>query len=176
MLSFARRQFHNDRIVDVNEVIGNFDAILRQMAGRDVRLGLQLAAEPMMAVLDASQLELALLNLVRNAADAMPQGGPLLIETRAGPLLEATKGNTVEIVVQDQGTGMLPEVMRRATEPFFTTKPKGTGTGLGLSMVNGFAEQSGGKLMIVSAADRGTTITLRFPAQSADNPTQLCET
>lgn len=163
MLSFARRQFHDDQLLDVNQVIGNFDAILRQMAGKDITLNLQLATEPMMVVVDASQLEMALLNLVRNAADAMPAGGPLLITTRNGAPLAATNSDTIEIIVQDQGTGMPPDIMRRATEPFFTTKPQGVGTGLGLSMVNGFVEQSGGRLVIASIPDQGTTVTLRFP-------------
>jgi PAS domain S-box-containing protein len=175
MLSFARRQFHNDQVLNVNEVIGNFDAILRQMAGKDVTLSLHLAREPMITLLDASQLEMALLNLVRNAADAMPQGGPLRIETRAGSPFAADEENTVEIIVQDQGTGMLPEVMRRATEPFFTTKPQGAGTGLGLSMVNGFAEQSGGRMMIVSEPNQGTAVTLRFPTQSMERSTESIE-
>lgn len=167
MLSFARRQFHDDQLRDINEVIGNFDVILRQMAGNNVILTLQLASEPMMVVLDASQLEMALLNLVRNAADAMPEGGPLLIQTRSDPSSETIQMRTVEIIIQDSGEGMAPEVMRRATEPFFTTKPQGAGTGLGLSMVKGFVEQSGGRLLIASKQDHGTTITLRFPTNWA---------
>jgi PAS domain S-box-containing protein len=164
MLSFARRQFQDGQLRDVNEVIGNFDAILRQMAGKNVALTLQLADDPMMAMLDASQFEMALLNLVRNAADAMPDGGPLMIQTRAGAPSEGAVEGTVEVTVQDAGTGMLPDVMQRATEPFFTTKPLGAGTGLGLSMVKGFVEQSGGRMLIASQPNEGTSITLRFPA------------
>jgi PAS domain S-box-containing protein len=166
MLSFAHRQFHDDQLRDVNEIISNFDAILRQMTGKAVILTLQLAHSPMMVMIDASQFEMALLNLVRNAAVAMPEGGALLIQTRTSAPLEGKKGGTVEVVIRDEGTGMAPEVMRRATEPFFTTKPQGAGTGLGLSMVKGFVEQSGGQMLIASQPTVGTTITLRFPARS----------
>lgn len=162
MLSFARRQFHDNRSLDLNQLLEDFDSILRQMAGMGVELTLQLAPEPVVAELDAGQLEMALLNLVRNASDAMPNGGPLVIETRTttGP----DNKETVELIVRDQGAGMSQDVRHRAVEPFFTTKPKGAGTGLGLSMVNGFVAQSGGRMFITSEPGRGTAITLSFPA------------
>ncbi len=161
MLSFARRQFHDNHSVDINQLLGNFDDILRQMAGAKVRFSLALMPGPLFAELDVGQMEMALLNLVRNASDAMPQGGTLAISTHAAEGLDDTA--TVEVAVRDSGTGMSPEVVRRAIEPFFTTKPKGSGTGLGLSMVNGFAAQSGGHMVIESVPREGTTIRLVFP-------------
>ncbi len=162
MLSFARRQFHDNQMLDLNDLLAGFDAILRQMAGTHVALTLDLQPEPLLVELDSSQMEMALLNLVRNAADAMPNGGPLVIRTRSRDV----EGHAVaEVVVEDSGSGMSADVMRRATEPFFTTKPKGAGTGLGLSMVNGFAAQSGGAMAITSKPGAGTSITLRFPVR-----------
>ena len=162
MLSFARRQFHDDRLLDVNVMLSEFDAILDQMAGPNTRVRLDLAEGPLPACVDASQLEMALLNLVRNAADAASAGGEVVIATgvRAD---DAEDGPWVEIAVSDNGSGMAADVARRAMEPFFTTKAHGRGTGLGLSMVKGFVEQSGGRLELESAPGRGTTVRLVFP-------------
>ncbi len=163
MLAFARRRFHDNLVLDVNDMLRNFDGILDQMAGLNATVELDLADGPLTAELDAGQLELALLNLVRNAADATPAGGAIRITTR----LRSDHGNgepdAVEIAVTDQGTGMPDHVARRATEPFFTTKERGKGTGLGLSMVNGFAEQSNGRLEIETEAGTGTAMRLVFP-------------
>ncbi len=164
MLSFARRQYHDNQVIDLNDLLIDFDAILRQMAGDGVNVTLQLAPIAIRANVDPGQLEMALLNLVRNAADAMPNGGTLAIETRHVEQATAAGHAMVEIVLTDQGEGMSSEVARRATEPFYTTKPKGSGTGLGLSMVNGFAVQSGGEMQIATELGVGTAITLRFPA------------
>ncbi|HEX2943493.1 MAG TPA: ATP-binding protein, partial [Rhodopila sp.] len=111
---------------------------------------------------DGGQLEIALINLVRNAREAMPDGGSMLIQTRS---VVVDGQPAVDLIVKDPGTGMSPEVARRAVEPFFTTKPQGASTGLGLSMVNGFVAQSGGKMLIASEPEHGTTVTLRFPTQ-----------
>jgi PAS domain S-box-containing protein len=164
MLSFARRQFHDDRTVDINATLANCDAILDQMAGPDVRVRLALANEPLLASVDASQLEMALLNLVRNAADAVTAGSEIAIATRSRPYDDSACVPAVEICIADHGTGMSPEVAQRALEPFFTTKPPGKGTGLGLAMVKGFVEQSGGKLEMQTAPGTGTSIRLVFPA------------
>ncbi|MGI4952907.1 MAG: ATP-binding protein [Janthinobacterium lividum] len=165
MLSFARRQFHDNQTVDLNAILSGFDDIMRQMAGPAVELTLDLVPQPLMVEVDSGQMEMALLNLVRNAADAMPQGGSLVIQTR----LEETPDSVMAAVtVKDQGTGMSAEVLQRAIEPFYTTKPKGAGTGLGLSMVNGFAAQSGGRMMIESQPGQGTVIDLQFPLQVVD--------
>lgn len=163
MLSFARRQFHENQTLDINETLANCDSILDQMAGADINVVLDLADEPLMVSLDASQLEMALLNMVRNAADAAPAGSRIAIATRARRYDGPATGPAVEIAVADDGCGMSPEVARRATEPFFTTKSLGRGTGLGLSMVKGFVEQSNGKLEIDTAPGVGTTIRLVFP-------------
>jgi PAS domain S-box-containing protein len=156
MLSFARRQFHDNKTLDVGELLREFDNILDQMAGDGVRVTLDIPPEPLVAAFDAGQMELALLNLVRNAADAMPKGGEIIIRARS-----CTEG--IAITVIDSGMGMAAEVAQRATEPFFTTKERGKGTGLGLSMVNGFVEQSGGRLDIETTPGMGTAVRLVFP-------------
>ena len=171
MLSFARRQFHDNRALDLNEMLRNFDGILEQMAGLQAKVVLELAGGPLLAVLDAGQLELALLNLVRNAADASPPGGSIVVATRRHVRAE-DGAPLVEIAVADQGTGMAAETARRAIEPFFTTKDLGRGTGLGLSMVNGFAEQSGGRLLIETQPGSGTTMRLVFPSHEASSPAE----
>ncbi|MBW4021912.1 MAG: PAS domain-containing protein [Proteobacteria bacterium] len=163
MLSFARRQFHDDKVLDIGELLLNFDNILDQMAGDAVRVSLDLPAQPILAAVDAGQMELALLNLVRNAADAMPDGGEIIVRARAKGLDGPGSADVVEVSVTDTGTGMEAHVLRRAVEPFFTTKERGKGTGLGLSMVNGFVEQTGGRLEIESGSGQGTTIRLTFP-------------
>ena len=119
-----------------------------------------------MASVDPSQLEMALLNLVRNAADAAPPGSDITIATRPRRLDGPGSGPAVEISVADRGSGMTPEVARRALEPFFTTKPAGRGTGLGLSMVKGFVEQSSGTLEVQTAEGAGTTVRMVFPRGS----------
>lgn len=164
MLSFARRQFHDNQVLDVNATITGCDTILDQMAGSGSTVRLELAPEPLLASLDASQLEMALLNLVRNAADASIDGGTVIVSTQRRSQGEQDGEPRIEIAVVDRGSGMDDEVVRRAIEPFFTTKVLGKGTGLGLSMVKGFVEQSGGTLEIESSLGQGTTIRLVFPA------------
>ncbi len=175
MLSFARHQFHDDRLLDLNELLSNFDGILDQMAGSDTDVALRLCEGVLPARIDAGQLELALLNLVRNAADAQGEGGAIVIATRPRPAGDADAAPMVEVAVIDHGTGMAPEVARRATEPFFTTKQRGKGTGLGLSMVAGFAEQSGGRMEIETAPGAGTTIRLVFPTGDTLQASRLKE-
>jgi CheY-like chemotaxis protein len=121
-------------------------------------------------LVDPNQLENALLNLCINARDAMPAGGRLIIETankwlddRAARLRDLTPGQFVSLCVSDNGTGMSPEVIRRAFDPFFTTKPIGQGTGLGLSMIYGFAQQSGGQVRIYSEVGQGTMVCIYLP-------------
>ncbi len=167
MLSFARRQFHDNQALDVNATLANCDSILDQMAGTGVTVKLALAGEAMVASVDPSQLEMALLNLVRNAADAAPPGSDITIATRPCRQDGPGSGAAVEISVADQGSGMTPEVAQRALEPFFTTKPLGKGTGLGLSMVKGFVEQSNGMLELQTAEGVGTTVRLIFPRVQA---------
>ncbi len=165
MLSFAQRQSLDMEIVDANSVIGDFDSVLTQIAA-GVPLRFALAAEPLLMRLDVGQFELALINLVRNAADAAACGGQISIGTRAAPDAPAK----IEITVSDTGSGMPPAVAQRVTEPFFTTKPHGKGTGLGLSMVQGCVQQSGGELLIDSVDGEGTTIRLVFPRHDEAAP------
>ena len=167
MLSFARRQFHDDRRIDVNEALANCDSILDQIAGADISVRLDLAGQPLVASLDAGQLEMALLNLVRNAADAVPPGSDIAIATRGRRFGGPDSGDVSRSPSSIRAAGMTPDVVRRAAEPFFTTKALGKGTGLGLSMVKGFVEQSDGRLEMESIAGRGTTIRLVFPAVAA---------
>ncbi len=169
MLSFARRQFHDDHVVDINDTLANCDAILDQMAGTTIGVRLELAERPLLASIDASQLEMALLNLVRNAADAVAPGSEIAITTRPRRYDGPNSGPALEIAVIDTGSGMTPEVAQRALEPFFTTKPVGKGTGLGLSMVKGFVEQANGKLELETHPGLGTTVRLVFP-EAADTP------
>jgi signal transduction histidine kinase len=162
VLSFARPPSSGARIVDLNEVLGAFNKLLGHAVGDGASLVLQLAPQPLPVRLDAGQLELAVLNLVRNAADAMPAPGPIIVRT-AGQQVDSFGGQpTVEVSVSDTGTGMPPEVLERATNAFFTTKQPGRGTGLGLWMVKRFVAAYGGKMDIQTAVGQGTTVRLVF--------------
>ena len=163
VLSFVRRDAGQPQRVDLNEVIGEFDKIMSHAASDRTRLILELCQEPLPIYLDPGQLELALLNLVRNAADAMSDSGSIIIRTAAHQSDGLDRQQMVEVAVTDTGTGMPPEIVERATTSFFTTKPQGQGTGLGLWMVKRFATACGGKLDIETVLGRGTTMRLVFP-------------
>ena len=171
LLAFSRRQPLDPRPVRVNPLIGSMEELLRRTLGERIDLNLGLADGLWLTRCDANQLESAILNLAINARDAMPAGGRLVIETRNRHIGEAEAaahadrpaGDHVDISVVDTGTGMDAETIARAFEPFFTTKPMGQGTGLGLSMIYGFARQSGGYAWIDSAVGRGTTVHLCLP-------------
>ena len=160
MLSFAGRQGLQAEVVDLNDVLRGLDHLLGQVAPSPAGVELVLHPAPLLAEVDVNHLELALLNLVRNAADASPSDSRITIavtvKRQGGP-------DIAEIAVTDRGTGMSSEVAAKATEPFFTTKGHGKGTGLGLSMVAGFCQESGGSMSIQTEAGRGTTIRLAFP-------------
>ena len=164
MLSFARRQFHDTQVIDVRATLGNCDSILDQMAGAGASVRLALGEARLFAALDASQLEMALLNLVRNAAGAASADGRIVVSARARDLDGPGSAAAVEVSVADTGSGMSAEVAQKALEPFFTTKAPGKSTGLGLSMVRGFVEQSGGRVELQTAPGAGTTVRLVFPA------------
>ena len=176
LLAFSRRQSLDSRAIDVHTLIGSMVDLFHRTLGENITLALRLAPDAWLALGDSNQLESAILNLAINARDAMPRGGTLTIMTRNAVLDQAfTKdqpdldpGDYVEIAVQDTGTGMAPEVLRRAFEPFYTTKPIGQGTGLGLSMVYGFAQQSKGHLAIDSTVGAGTTVRLYLPRFRAE--------
>ncbi len=169
LLTFARQQPMKPEPRDVNRVITSFEAVLRRGSRNAIRFDLDLAERVPQVMVDPAQLETALLNLVVNAGDATPDGGRILLSTRAVDLRQGEQGTLpagryVAVSVQDTGEGMPPEVVTRAVEPFFTTKPLGKGTGLGLSQVYGMVQQSGGDLAIRSRQGEGTTLTLYFPA------------
>jgi PAS domain S-box-containing protein len=171
LLSFARKQPLEPVVVNLERLLGDMMDILHSAIGEGVELETRFADGLWNSNIDPSSLENALLNLAINARDAMDRHGKLTIqlenaelkyaETRAYPGVEP--GQYVTLAITDTGTGMSPEVIDRIFEPFFTTKEDGHGTGLGLSMVYGFAKQSGGHITIESALGRGTTITLFLP-------------
>ena len=166
LLAFARRQPLDPRPLAVNPLIDDMAVMLRRTLGEHVKVDLALAPDAWPALCDRNQLESALLNVVLNARDAMPQGGELGIRT-GNAHLEAEGDNPAGdftcLSVSDTGCGMGPNVLARAFEPFFTTKPMGRGTGLGLSMTYGFVRQSGGRIEIDSRQGEGTTVRLCMP-------------
>ena len=175
LLAFSRRQTLEPRSTDVNRLVAGMDELVRRTMGPAVKVTLSAAAGLWTTLVDPNQLENALLNLCINARDAMPEGGRLTIKT-ANCLLEdpaarerdLPPGAYVTLCVSDTGTGMSPEVAARAFDPFFTTKPIGQGTGLGLSMIYGFARQSGGQARICSELGLGTTIRIYLPRHFGD--------
>ncbi|WP_338661398.1 response regulator [Pararoseomonas sp. SCSIO 73927] len=173
LLAFSRRNELALRTVSVNAlVLGMGDLLARSLGGPNgstVELRRRLAPEPVTAMVDPEQLELALLNLCINARDAMPNGGTITIATEdvtvaAEQVPDLPAGDYVRVTVADTGTGMPPEVLARVLEPFFTTKEVGKGTGLGLPMVYGLVQQSGGGLTIESRPGEGTRVALYLPA------------
>ena len=171
LLAFARRQPLDPRSTDVNRLIESMQDLLARTLGERITLLCSLAPDLWRTRCDPNQLESAILNLAVNARDAMPAGGRLTISTanvsaaeleRASPP-DLAPGDYIRIAVGDTGEGMAAEVVEKAFEPFFTTKPSGQGTGLGLSMIYGFAQQSEGKAIIESEPGRGTTVRLYLP-------------
>ena len=171
LLAFSRRQTLDARPTAVNRLIAGMEELIRRTVGPDVAVEVVGAGGLWLTKVDPSQLENALLNLCINARDAMaPDGGRLTIETankwldeHAARERELPLGQYVSLCVSDTGTGMTPEVVARAFDPFYTTKPIGQGTGLGLSMVYGFVRQSGGQVRIYSEVGTGTTVCLYLP-------------
>jgi CheY-like chemotaxis protein len=162
------------RPVDIAAVVDGVEKMLRQTIGPDIRLVIQVASDLPPAWVDANQLELAILNLALNARDAMPVGGTLRIaaemgraETEVSPP-DLSSGDYLIVSVSDTGTGMNAETLARAFEPFFTTKEAGHGSGLGLSIVHGFAAQSGGSVRITSSLSNGTNVDLWLPRAEGD--------
>jgi PAS domain S-box-containing protein len=164
LLDLAHHQAALGDLLDLNKELRDLAGTLEQVVGPDVQVVLDLTAAPVVARVDRGQLERVLLSLVRNAAEAMPQGGEARIATAVtggpGPLA------TVQVVVSDTGAGMPPEIAARATEAFFTTKDVRKATGLGLFLALGFAEQAGGRLSIDTTPGEGTTVTLTVPGGS----------
>jgi len=170
LLAFSRRQTLDPKPTDMNRLISDIDELIRRTMGPAITVTVNTTAELWGVLVDPNQLENALLNLCINARDAMPDGGSLVIETgnetldaAAAKALEVEAGFYVALSVTDTGSGMTPEVIARAFDPFFTTKPLGEGTGLGLSMVYGFARQSGGQAWISSESGNGTKVSIYLP-------------
>ncbi|MBN9508511.1 MAG: hybrid sensor histidine kinase/response regulator [Alphaproteobacteria bacterium] len=166
LLSFARKQPLVVRPFDLRSVFADMEVLLRQAVGPTITLQVQLAPDLHPVKTDMGQTEMAILNLVVNARDAMPQGGVLRIEGRNVTLHgehEGLVGEFVALAVADTGIGMPPDVLARAFEPFFTTKQPGKGTGLGLSAVFGFVKQSRGATTITSRPGDGTVVTIYLP-------------
>jgi len=179
MLAFARKQELKPTQVDVRELVRDISDLLQRSAGPTVTIDTFFPLHINPVLVDGNQLELALLNLVMNARDAMPEGGRIIIATRPETIRKEPHrtglpaGHYVCLAVTDEGQGMDEVTLKRAMEPFFTTKGTGKGTGLGLSMVHGLAEQSGGRLVIHSAVEHGTTAEIwlpmaRFQAEPAE--------
>ena len=171
LLAFGRRQPLNPEATDIGPLVSNFAELLRRTLGEANELSIVITGSAHLAVVDAPQLQNALLNLAINARDAMPGGGRLTIEISHARLdadyaqmyPEVRTGPYALIAVTDTGEGMSEDVRRRAFEPFFTTKPTGAGTGLGLSMVYGFVKQSGGNVHLYSELGRGTSVRVFLP-------------
>lgn len=167
LLSFARSQSLLPKLTEVNELLNGMKDLIEISVGSGVEVEFELCEEPAAVVLDASQFEMAILNLAVNARDAMPEGGKLTIATRTATFEEGERdvppGDYVVVTVADSGIGISPHVLSKVFDPFFTTKPVGRGTGLGLSQVYGFARQSGGGAGVRSAEGQGTTVEILFP-------------
>jgi signal transduction histidine kinase/ActR/RegA family two-component response regulator len=171
LLAFARRQPLHPRRIEINEKVSNMVSLLSRVVREDIEISLDLAPNLWPVIADPAQFEACIVNLATNARDAMSTGGKLTIMTGNQHLdadyaklnASVTPGDYAMITVSDTGTGMTPEVVARVFEPFFTTKEPGSGTGLGLSMVFGFVNQSGGHVSIYSAPGVGSTIRIFLP-------------
>ncbi|WP_448098114.1 PAS domain-containing protein [Luteibacter yeojuensis] len=165
LLAYSRQQALSLSDVDANAIVRGLDLLLRPLLGEQVTLDLRMEPGLWRTLSDASQLESAILNLAINARDAMPGGGTLRIATRNVEAADIGQGRAdhVVIAVSDTGMGMSRSVVEKAFDPFFTTKAIGQGTGLGLSMVDGFARQTGGRAIIESQPGRGSTVSLWLP-------------
>jgi PAS domain S-box-containing protein len=171
MLAFARRQELKVEPVDIRQLVNSMSDLLQRSIGSTVQIETRFPMRLERALVDSNQLELALLNLVVNARDAMPDGGMITIAARAEAAVpgdRSGRGDLICLSVTDTGEGMDEATRARAVEPFFTTKGVGKGTGLGLSMVHGLAEQSGGRLVIKSRKGEGTTAELWLPIAESD--------
>jgi PAS domain S-box-containing protein len=175
LLAFSRRQTLDPKPTNVNRLVAGMHEMIQRTVGPAIPVEVVGASGLWPALVDASQLENALLNLCINARDAMPDGGRITVETankwlddRAARKHDMPEGQYLSLCVSDTGTGMPPEVVARVFEPFFTTKPIGEGTGLGLSMIYGFAKQSGGQVRIYSEVGEGTTVCIYLPRHHSE--------
>jgi PAS domain S-box-containing protein len=177
LLAYARQQPLEPKVVNVENLLSAMTALLSRTIGENIEIKIIIPADLWTTRIDPHQLENALLNLAINARDAMPDGGKLIIKCAnkvfddiyVDQNVDVTPGQYVTIAVTDTGMGMSKETLERVLEPFFTTKPVGKGSGLGLSMVHGFAKQSGGHLKIYSEPGHGTTVNLHLPKATEDS-------
>ncbi|MEA2953610.1 MAG: hypothetical protein QOJ96_3130 [Alphaproteobacteria bacterium] len=172
MLTFARRQTFNRTVIDVGEVVRGFGAMLANTIGASARLVTNVLPDVWPVKIDVNEFELALVNVVLNARDAMPQGGLITVTAENAQVSvkdtpEGIEGEFVAITVADTGSGIAPDILPKIFDPFFTTKAVNSGTGLGLSQVHGFAHQSGGTVTVQSVLGKGTSITLYLPCSQA---------
>ena len=177
LLAFSRRQTLDPRTIQPNTLVSDMQDLIQRTVGPHIKVTSMLAVDLWPTRCDPNQLENALLNLAINARDAMPDGGLLTVQTenrsideRAARERDMAPGEYVSVAVTDTGTGMAPDVIARAFDPFFTTKPAGQGTGLGLSMIYGFAKQSGGQVRIHSVVGEGATVRLFLPRHAGPVP------
>ena len=175
LLAFSRRQTLDPKPTDANRLVGDMEELVRRTVGPEITVETVTAGGLWSTLVDPGQLENALLNLCINARDAMPDGGKITIETgnrwldtRTARNQDLDPGQYVSLSVSDTGFGMTPDVIAKAFDPFFTTKPIGQGTGLGLSMIYGFAKQSGGQARIHSKVGHGTTVSLYLPRHQGE--------
>ncbi|WP_424631805.1 ATP-binding protein [Bradyrhizobium sp. SYSU BS000235] len=178
LLAFSRRQVLNPKPVDVNQLVCEFQGLIRKAVGETCRIKVRTDDGLWLCHVDPALLHTALLNLALNARDAMPDGGLLEIEmaniiVNEGAVVGCSPGSYVRLSIQDTGSGMPPEVRARVFEPFFTTKEVGKGTGLGLSMVYGFVRQSEGHVEIESTPGVGTTVTLYLPKATQKSDVEM---
>jgi PAS domain S-box-containing protein len=183
LLAFARRQPLDPKPVDANRLVTSMEDLLRRTISESIELQIAPSENLPLTLCDPNQLESAILNLAINARDAMPEGGKLIIETGVSQLdsphraaqQDMKPGRYVTICVSDTGTGMPADILAQVFDPFFTTKPIGEGTGLGLSMVYGFAKQSEGHVRIDSEVDQGTTVRIYLPSHEGELPDAIVE-
>jgi len=175
LLAFSRRQALAPKPIDLNDVVAGLIDMIERTVGPSITVETTVESAIWLVLVDVSQLENALLNLAINARDAMPNGGFITIETRNDAIsgeraraLDLPEGKYVCLSLMDTGSGMSDSVIAKAFDPFFTTKPIGQGTGLGLSMIYGFAKQSGGQVKISSVVGRGSQVCIYFPRHRAE--------
>src|ERR1700761_2903306 len=165
LLAFSRRQELKPQAVDLAQLVHGMEELLKRAVGHGIAFDSEFPADLPPVLVDANQLELALLNVALNARDAMSEGGSVKLSAESAAAVQASlpPGEYVRVTIIDTGVGMDQATLAKATEPFFTTKGPGKGTGLGLSMVHGLAAQSGGLLRIISTSGQGTTVELWLP-------------
>jgi nitrogen-specific signal transduction histidine kinase/CheY-like chemotaxis protein len=174
LLAFSRKQVIRPRLINANDTLHDMERMLKRIIGETIELRTELCGEAWTVKVDPAQLEQVIVNLVVNARDAMEQGGRLLVRTRnervgsAHPSRDLNPGDYLVVEVSDSGCGMPTEVVDRIFEPFYTTKPEGVGTGLGLATVYGIVKQSGGHIEVESRVGEGTVFRIHLPRQTGE--------